>query len=281
MSEHYWNQPLKWEREAAAQGRMMKVFSSSLADVFDAEAPVSERARLFRLIEKTPHLFWLLLTKRPHLIRKMLPDNWGPTGYANVALGTTIELPKYMHIRLGHLLAVPAPVHFVSAEPLLAGLNFVDDDIVPHLPRVLGLVPSENDPRIPVNYLTGSIGAPVEQLANKISWVIVGGESGSQEQARPFDLDWARSLRDQCKAHGTAFFMKQLGSNPVQSGRPVVVPGRKGDRLEDLPVDLQIRQFPAAFGPAWQRPPEVPKKPRRTAQEAELLRRGILKEGSE
>ena len=192
-----------------------------------------------------------------------------------MALGTTIELPKYVHIRLGHLLAVPAPVHFVSAEPLLDGLNLVGDDLVPHLPSLKGIAPSKNDPRIPVNYLRGSIGAPVLQLASKVNWVICGGESGSQAEARPFDLAWARSLRDQCKANGTAFFMKQLGSNPVDGGVSVRVPGGKGDRLEDLPPDLQIRQVPAAFGEVWVKPPAKPRKP--TATERDVLQRGVLK----
>lgn len=68
-------------------------------------------------------------------------------------------------------------------------------------------------------------------------WVIVGGESG--HGARPFNVDWARSLRDQCKSSDTAFFMKQLGSNPIG-----IAAKGKGENLDDLPVDLRIRGFP-------------------------------------
>ena len=42
-----------------------------------------------------------------------------------------------------------------------------------------------------------------------IHWVIVGGESGPG--ARPMHPDWARSLREQCQAAGTAFLFKQWG----------------------------------------------------------------------
>lgn len=67
-----------------------------------------------------------------------------------------------------------------------------------------------------------------------ISWVIAGGESGGR--CRPMDLAWARDLRDQAHQAEAAFFMKQLGGHPD-----------KRDRLEDLPPDLRIREFPMPF----------------------------------
>src|SRR3954471_5362740 len=76
--------------------------------------------------------------------------------------------------------------------------------------------------------------APVDlrrYLAAGLDWVIVGGESG--KSCRPFDVDGVRGLRDQCQAAGAAFFMKQLGGHP-----------RKRCRVEDLPADLRIRQWP-------------------------------------
>ena len=119
----------------------------------------------------------------------------------------------------------------------------------------------------------------IEAWLTSAGHVAVSAENGeialAMTEARPFDLAWARSLRDQCKANGTAFFMKQLGSNPVDGGVSVRVPGGKGDRLEDLPPDLQIRQFPAAFGEVWVKPPAKPRKP--TATERDVLQRGVLK----
>lgn len=226
MSDNYWKQPLIWEQKAALTGKILKVFSSSLADVFDSEAPSGQRERLFDLIRKTPHLFWLLLTKRPHLISRMLPADWGTQGYQNVALGTTVERQKYARIRLDYLFENPAPVYFVSAEPLIEPLELASVEI----PKPIG------DPR-PVT--RESFLGP-----GRVSWLIVGGESGGK--ARPFDVAWARSLRDQCASNGAAFFMKQLGAKPVEDGSVIPVK-RKGDQLEDLPADLRIRQFPKEF----------------------------------
>lgn len=68
-------------------------------------------------------------------------------------------------------------------------------------------------------------------LGAGLDWVICGGESG--RGCRRFDPDWARFLRDQCRSAGVAFFMKQLGGYPD-----------KRERIEDLPEDLRIQQFP-------------------------------------
>ena len=234
MSDHYWKQPLIWEQKAALTGKTVKVFSSSLADVFDSESPPGQRERLFALIKATPHLFWLLLTKRPHLIGRMLPADWGRDGYPNVALGTTVEAQKYVQTRLDYLLGNPARVYFVSAEPLLEAIDLTKVDL---------RKPGDRGPEIYGNYLSGKA-TSIPDLPGRVSWLICGGESGGQ--ARPFDVAWARSLRDQCKASGSAFFMKQLGAKPVAGGVAFKA-GRKGDRLEDLPDDLRIRQFPAEF----------------------------------
>jgi len=78
-----------------------------------------------------------------------------------------------------------------------------------------------------------------------IDWVIAGGESGPQ--AREFDLRWARSLQDQCKLAGAAFFMKQLGANIVDGGFPLTVQDRHGGDWEEWPTDLRVREFPKAF----------------------------------
>lgn len=234
MSDHYWKQPLIWEQKAKLTGKTVKVFCSSLADVFDSESPPGQRERLFELIKATPHLFWLLLTKRPHLISRMLPPDWGPDGYPNVALGTTIEMQKYARIRLDYLFANRAPVYFVSAEPLLEEID---------LTRVDLRGPGSTGPVVYGNYLSGRK-TGLLSLPGRVSWLICGGESGGS--ARPFDVAWARSLRHQCRVSRSAFFMKQLGAKPVEAGVAFRA-GRKGDRLEDLPADLRIREFPKEF----------------------------------
>src|SRR5205814_2553649 len=79
-SEAYWRAPSKWQGGAAAfqakYGRRQRVFCASLADVFDNKAESEWRSDLFKLIAATPSLDWLLLTKRPQNIKKMLPSDW-------------------------------------------------------------------------------------------------------------------------------------------------------------------------------------------------------------
>lgn len=86
---------------------------------------------------------------------------------------------------------------------------------------------------------------PVKLDLEGIDWVIVGGESG--HHARPFHLEWARALRDQCRAQGVAFFMKQLGARPFEDGLELKLHNRHGGDWEEWPEDLRIREMPAAF----------------------------------
>lgn len=78
-----------------------------------------------------------------------------------------------------------------------------------------------------------------------IDWLIVGGESG--EYAREFDIEWTRSLREQCRTAGTAFFVKQLGAKPVEDGFPVSCSDSHGGNWDEWPRDLRIREFPKKF----------------------------------
>ena len=115
-----WRKPRQWAK--AANGVRPRVFCASLADVFDNRAPAGARDDLFDLIRCTPQLDWLLLTKRPENIAKMLPADWG-SGWSNVWLGTTCEDQAHFDRRWPILGAVPAVVHFVSYEPALGPLR--------------------------------------------------------------------------------------------------------------------------------------------------------------
>ena len=98
------------------------VFCASMADVFEWGADLSKvRTRLWSLIEDTPHLDWLLLTKRPHLAARLTPwaDDW-PT---NVWVGTTAENQKFAEKRIPHLLELPCAYRFLSCEPLLGPID--------------------------------------------------------------------------------------------------------------------------------------------------------------
>jgi protein gp37 len=174
-----WNRPLRWNREAAAEGEALRVFCASLADVFEDHPQVNEwRPEVFDLIRRTPWLDWQLLTKRPENFKRMLPDDWTDVyeGYPNVWLGTSIEDNRVAH-RAHELLSVPAFNHFVSYEPAIGPLD-------------IGL--------------------------HDIEWMIVGGESGPGH--RTLDLGWAESMRLRCKQAGVAYFFKQNSGHRTEMG---------------------------------------------------------------
>jgi protein gp37 len=187
----HWADPIKWNRAAERSEKRPRVFCASMADVFDKDAPETERANLWDLIEDTPYLDWLLLTKRIGNVGRMLPE---PP--RNVWLGISVVNQEEADRDIPKLKQIPAAVRFLSLEPLLGPIE---------LPNMLAGFPRHitRDGR--------AIGAPLT-----IHWVIVGGESGGH--ARPMHPEWARSLRDQCNAAGVAYLFKQWGEwRPVAS----------------------------------------------------------------
>lgn len=170
-----WRKPLAWNRKAEAEGRRFRVFCASLADVFDTEVPQEWRHTLFdEVIEQTPSLDWLLLTKRPLPAFRFLHERYAfdPGVPDNVWVGTTVENPTVARARLSWLLSIPARTRFLSMEPLIEPVQIEHEDLL------------------------------------RLGWVIVGGESGGTP--RPMNPEWARSLRDQCAAAVVPFFMKQM-----------------------------------------------------------------------
>jgi len=193
-----WREPLKWEKQHAAffaeHGRRQRVFCASLADVFDNQVPAEWRADLFELIEKTPHLNWLLLTKRIGNAAGMQPALW-TRGYGippHVWLGATIANQEEADRDIPKLLATPAAVRFLSMEPLLGPVTLRREWLSPG--------PAVN---------LAQPWAPPDYSLVRVHWVITGGESGPG--ARPSHPDWFRSLRDQCQAAGVPYLHKQNG----------------------------------------------------------------------
>lgn len=124
FGEKHWSEPTKWNREAAARGVRARVFCASMADVFEDRSDLEDaRGRLYGLIEATPMLDWLLLTKRPHNIAKLLPSDWLTHPKANVWYGVTVESPDYLW-RVYQLRDVRAAVRFISYEPALADVTW-------------------------------------------------------------------------------------------------------------------------------------------------------------
>lgn len=218
-----WKQPLKWNRAAAKAGVRQRVFCASLADVFEAHPSLDAiRADLWKLIEQCTWLDWLLLTKRPENILRMVPEDWRMLGGwpKHVWVGTTVENQATAAARIPALLAVPAVVRFLSCEPQLEEV-----DLTPWLPT-----PAQRG----------------------LQWVITGGESGAG--ARPYDLAWARAIVAQCDAAGVPVFVKQMGDNAVM-GAPTdtargVAPARwrfsahHGADPNEWPADLRRQEFP-------------------------------------
>lgn len=213
----HWLEPLKWNADAERDNVRRKVFCASMADVFEAHSDNDVHTRMNKsrttlgdLIKKTPSLDWLLLTKRIENAGDYLSWMFGNNMFSNniprnLWLGTTCENQTALDKRLPILMQTKWDLDintaFISIEPQIEKVS-----LYPH-----GI---EN-------------GFP--------DWVIVGGESGAGH--RPFDPDWARSLRDEVHQAGVAFFMKQLGG-PTSNKR---------DRIEDLPEDLRIREYPSGL----------------------------------
>lgn len=170
--------PFTWNRKAQKSGLPLRVFASSLADVFEDHPMLPPwRTGLFHTIEETPWLRWMLLTKRIDLVAAMTAEAWGTDWPTNVWLGTSVERQREADERLPHLLNIEGPAErFISAEPLVNAVVIGE-----HL----------NTARYPLSLL------------------IVGGESG--QKASPMHPDWARSLRDESAKFDVPFHFKQWG----------------------------------------------------------------------
>jgi len=194
-----WNQPFIWEKELKIANRYARVFTCSLSDFFHVDAD-AWRPEVWEIVKRTPHLIYLVLTKRPELIEKRLPQDWGD-GYPNVWLGVSSGCKQTLN-KMDTLRKIPTRLRFLSAEPLLEDIS---KDI----------------------NLDG------------FSWVIPGGESGIGTEylwdssknwrdefntggRRTMKTDWANNLWAMCQLRGILFFFKQITS---------VRPGRGEDAL--------------------------------------------------
>jgi protein gp37 len=311
-----WKLPLKWDRDFEHANAISKrhehplkyprrprVFCASLADVFDEGVSDAWRDDLFALIQRTTNLDWLLLTKRPErakvyieggctacFAQGSIPVDGGgaacgaclevknghggimrePIGHLpHVWLGVSVEDQDTANKRIPILLQTPAAVRWVSYEPALGSVDFTRF-LKPTLVSRDGERLQHPDPRVPDIGGTWEFG---------LDWIVVGGESGPK--ARPFDLAWARSTIEQCRAAGVSAFCKQLGrwplieaatgsgpevlrrqsaidaewpagthfgnptGQPALNGRVALLHDRKGADPAEWPADLRVREWPA------------------------------------
>lgn len=190
-----WKDCLKWDIKAAKAGERKKVFVMSMGDFFEEHPQVTHwRKEALEIMEGFKSLDVQLLTKRPENIMAMAPTSWVLNWPEHVWIGTSVENQAMADKRIPQIFDIPATVRFYSVEPMLESIEL---DMAYYVP----------------------------------DWVIVGGESG--KNARPFEWDWARDVRDQCKSAGVPFFMKQGGGFP-----------NKREGLNFIPPDLRIREFP-------------------------------------
>lgn len=227
-SEHVLGQPLRWKRPR-------RIFVNSMSDLFHENLSFRDIAYVFHIMtgeasyEPAPEHIYQILTKRAGRMRQFfewlaaLSDNeeavlvalrdcyrYGPP--RRVWLGVSVEDQERADERIPDLLATPATVRFLSCEPLLGSLDL----------------------------------SPWLETMGKISWAIIGAESGPR--ARPFDLSWARSLRDQCVGANVACFVKQLGQTPRNNGNGwdvIRLKHRAGADPAEWPADLRVQEFPA------------------------------------
>jgi len=169
-----WGKPIKWQREAEKAGEYKSVFACSFSDFFLPEAD-EWRNDAWALIRQTPNLIWQIASKRTHLIADRLPADWGD-GYKNVWLGTGAELKKYLP-RLDALRKIPCVLRWLDFSPML-------EDLMPDL----------------AEHIDG------------FGWVNAAGETGcGLVEPRPFNLQWARNVRDLCKEKGIPFRFSAVG----------------------------------------------------------------------
>lgn len=277
VSEHQLLEPLRKWKSAR------RVFVCSMTDLFGEWVADEQLDHIFAVMALTPQHTYQVLTKRPErmrayvtsrtplgryeaarrlLERQMVASIPGWTGHAiytqplpNVWIGVSAEDQQRADERIPLLLDTPAAVRWVSAEPLLGSIDF----------HGLGMpccgVPYE-DSRVQPDGSCDWCGHRYNPIDQLLDWIVVGGESGAK--ARPFDIVWARSIRNQCREAGVAFFMKQLGAKPTsvatrdaqdaarllgESRARVARIGRlldrKGEDPSEWPEDLRVREYPA------------------------------------
>jgi protein gp37 len=219
----------KFQTLAEKANEMHRVFVGSMMDIFEKPMPLIDskgnkwsggdtgflRARFFDAITQGDYnnLMFLFLTKRPSNINKYIPESWKINPPENVMFGTSPVNQETANILIKQLLEVKGK-KFLSIEPMLSEISF----------RWAGWHDYKNkSTREIINGEPCLVKYEYDGFKG-IDWVIVGGESGHHK--RPFNCNWARTIRDQCKENNVPFFMKQI------------------DKIQPIPEDLKIREFP-------------------------------------
>lgn len=198
-----------WQRNAekfrAQHGRRRRVFVNSISDTFDNEVDQAWREELYADARDCPDLLFCWLTKRIGNAESMLPRDWGD-GYPNVMLLATVVNQREVDRDVPKLLELPARWRGLSVEPQLGP---IDCTHIQYPPKDFGTMERYVDALNGVGYAQVSGDLWRASPYRRLDLVINGFESG--RKARPVHPDYARILRDQCAAAGTAYFFKQWG----------------------------------------------------------------------
>lgn len=162
----------------------------------------------------------------------------------NVWLGVSVENQQTADERIPWLMDTPGK-HWLSAEPLLEGIDIRRWLAIRSRCRKCGHRSIETQTHgcaFATGGECGKCGGYLTYETTGIDWVVAGGESGPG--ARPCNIDWLRSLRDQCKAAGVPYFCKQWGRYPNGLDLSHTSMSRKGDDMSEWPADLRVRELP-------------------------------------
>lgn len=275
---HDLDAPLRWRRA-------QRIFVNSMSDLFHEGLAVHEIATVYAVCVAAHHLrghVFQILTKRSARMREVLASEefwdqvnaeagmhvmertdalsrrsddaratlgeYGPDAPPpGIWLGVSAEDQRRADERVPDLLATPAAIRFVSAEPLLGPIDFLSIEwpgLKGHRVDVLRNGFWTEPGAHPLSAKAAGAGEPKGWFTNhsdmpgRLDWIIVGGESGPN--ARPMHPAWARSIRDQCAAAGAAYLFKQWGAwspggDHLEEDRPEFLRLRRCDRTHIFP----------------------------------------------
>jgi protein gp37 len=232
-----------------------RCFIGDMTDIFGEWVSNDLLNLLFtNTLEMRENVTWQLLTKRADRLHEYLSWRWGEgrIPMRNIHIGVSVEDQKTANERIPLLLKTPAAVRFISYEPALGP---VDPTHIRH--RLAAQSYETFDALYEKDSLNRGRPRP------KLDWVIVGGESGPK--SRYFDVQWARSIVEQCRNSNVACFVKQLGSNAIErndkiadewyyaDGSDMDTEALDGDsyRYQGAPVRLKLKSSKGGDPAEW------------------------------
>lgn len=226
-----------------------RIFVNSMSDMFHEKLTNEEIASVFRVMLNVPRHTYQVLTKRAKRMyewTRWFASERGEQLPAHIHLGVSAEDQENADARLPYLVKTKARVKFVSVEPQVGPVD-LSKWMGPQGGMLGHCVDINGDWWHDPGTCPGAVNNCAGCCASGISWVIVGGESG--HGARPFDVEWARSIVRQCRAGYAAPFVKQLGGAPFDStgawdARDVLP--LHGPDISEWGEDFAIREFPTA-----------------------------------